>query len=367
LIIKIGSEPGRRGDQRSISEVMADAIPETMRAVVLGEYRADAIDAIGGLKIAERPIAPLQRGQVLVRIEAAPCNPSDLLLLQGKYGSLKNLPTVPGWEGAGTVIASGGGLFANWLRGKRVACALSDDRDGTWAEYFVVKASDCIPLKSKLTFDQAASLIINPFTAVGLFETARRGGHRAAIQTAAASQLGRMIIALAAEAKYPIINIVRRDEQAQLLKSLGAKNVLNSSSDGFVNELQSLSKRLMATIAFEAIAGDMTGALLNAMPRRSAVYLYGALSEQPCGSIDPIELIFNGKSLHGFYLGNWLRRQGAFGSVRTALRVQNLILSGRIETKVQRRLKLDEVVEGLRQYAQNMTDGKVLITPHAQQ
>jgi NADPH:quinone reductase-like Zn-dependent oxidoreductase len=335
-----------------------------MRAVVLGEYRGDVLDAINRLKVEERPIAQPERGQVLVRIEAAPCNPSDLLLLQGKYGSLKKLPTVPGWEGAGTVVASGGGLLARWLNGKRVACVLRDDRDGTWAEYFVAKASDCIPLKSKITFDQASSLIINPFTAVGLLETARRAGHRAAIQTAAASQLGRMVIALAADARYPLINIVRREAQVELLNSIGAENVLNSSNHGFLDELKMLSKRLRATAAFEAIAGDLTGTLINAMPRRSAVYLYGALSEEPCGKIDPVELIFNSKSLHGFYLGIWLRRRGIVGALRTAVRVQNLILSGRIETKVQRRLNLDEVIDGLRQYTHNMTDGKVLITPH---
>jgi NADPH:quinone reductase-like Zn-dependent oxidoreductase len=331
---------------------------------VLDEYRADVLDAIDGLKVVDRPIVPLKRGQVLVRIEAAPCNPSDLLLLQGKYGALKTLPTVPGWEGAGTVVASGGGFLAGWLNGKRVACALRSDRDGTWAEYFVAKASECIVLKGKMTMEQAASLIVNPLTAVGLLETARRGGHRAAVQTAAASQLGRMLIALAADARYPLINIVRRDEQVELLKSLGAEHILNSTGDGFAKELRALSKRLRATAAFEAIAGDMTGTLLNAMPRGSAVYLYGALSEQPCASIDPIEVVFNDKSLHGFYLGNWLRRRGLVGSIRTAIRVQNLIVNGRIATKVQRRLKLDEVADGLRQYAQNMTDGKVLITPH---
>jgi NADPH:quinone reductase-like Zn-dependent oxidoreductase len=343
---------------------MAHAIPDTMRAVVLQEYRGDVLAAIGGLTVAERSVPPLKRGQVLVRMEAAPCNPSDLLLLQGKYGALKKLPSVPGWEGAGTVVASGGGLLPRWLHGKRVAGVLRDDRDGTWAEYFVAKASDCIVLNNAVTFDQAASLIINPFTAVGLMETARRGGHRAAIQTAAASQLGRMIISLAADANYPLINIVRREGQVELLKSRGAEHVLDSSSNDFVLQLKSLSKQLKATVAFEAIGGDMTGMLINVMPRGSAVYLYGALSEEPCGRIDPVELIFNHKSLHGFYLGNWLRRRGLISALRTARRVQNLVLSGRIETKVQRRLGLDNVVDGLRQYAQNMTDGKVLITPH---
>ncbi|MCI0334064.1 MAG: zinc-binding dehydrogenase [Planctomycetes bacterium] len=344
--------------------MMASAIPERMRAVVLEAYREDVVDAIAGLKVVEQTVPPLRRGQALVRVEAAPCNPSDLLLLQGKYGSLKTLPSVPGWEGAGTVVASGGGLLAGWLNGKRVACALRGDRDGTWAEYFVANATECVPLKRAVPFDQAASLIVNPFTAIGLLETARRGGHRAAVSTAAASQLGRMLLAMAGEARFPLVNVVRRDAQVELLKSLGAEHVLNSSSEGFVEELMAVCKRLRATIAFEAIGGNMTGTLVSAMPRGSAVYLYGALSEQPCGGIDPVEVIFNAKSIHGFYLGSWLRRRGALGVLRAALRVQKLLVEGRIETTIQRRLKLDEVVDGLRQYVDNMTDGKVLITPH---
>src|SRR4051794_19470202 len=185
---------------------MPVAIPKKMRALVLREQRDDVLEAIRGLELQERPVPELRRGQVLVKIAAAPCNPSDLLLLQGKYGTLKKLPTVPGWEGAGTVVASGGGLLARWLKGKRVACALRADRDGTWAEYFVADANKCIPLKSAIPIEQAASLIINPLTAVGLLDAARRAGHAAAVHTVGASQVGRMMIAMADELNYPLIN-----------------------------------------------------------------------------------------------------------------------------------------------------------------
>jgi NADPH:quinone reductase-like Zn-dependent oxidoreductase len=335
-----------------------------MRAIVLSAHHDDVVEAIAGLKVEDRALPSLRRGQVLVRVEAAPCNPSDLLLLQGKYGSLKTLPTAPGWEGAGTVVASGGGFLAGWLQGKRVSFALRDDRDGTWAEYFVASARDCVPLKREITFEQAASLIVNPFTAIGLLETARRGGHRAAVSTAAASQLGRMMIAIAADDGYPLINVVRREEQVALLNSLGAQHVLNSSADNFDEELVALCKRLSATIALDAIGGTMTGTLLNAMPRGSCVYVYGALSEKPCGLIDPVGVVFNDKSVHGFYLGNYLKRGGILTALRIAMRAQKLLAGGRIETRIQRRLKLEEVVDGLTQYVQNMTDGKVLITPH---
>jgi NADPH:quinone reductase-like Zn-dependent oxidoreductase len=340
-----------------------DGIPERMRAVLLESYRADATEAVRNLKVVERPVPAPGRGQVLVRIEAAPCNPSDVLLLQGKYGTLKTLPSVPGWEGAGTVVSSGGGWLARWLRGRRVACGLQGDRDGTWAEYFLASAKDCIPLKRRMPVEQAASLIINPLTAMGLLDTARRGGHLAAVQTAGASQVGRMLIRMAAEVRYPIVSVVRRDAQVELLRSLGAEHVLSSASGDFPSRLAETCRRLRATAAFEAVAGEMTGIVLSAMPPRSTVYVYGALSEEPCRGVDPIGLIFQEKTIAGFYLGKWLRRRGALGTLRAAGRIQRMVLDGRIETRIQRRLKLSEVNEGLKQYLDRMTDGKVLILP----
>jgi NADPH:quinone reductase-like Zn-dependent oxidoreductase len=186
------------------------------------------------------------------------------------------------------------------------------------------------------------------------------------VQTAAAGQLGRMLLAMAKDSAYPLVNVVHRDAQVELLQSLGAEHVLNSSRDGFDAELKAVCKELGATIAFDAVAGDMSGTLLNVMPRGGVVYVYGALSEQPCRKIDPVETVFHDKSLHGFYLGNWLRKQGVFGALRAANYLQRSLVSGLIETKVQQRLKLDEVLDGLPRYVQNMTDGKVLITPQAQ-
>ena len=234
---------------------------------------------------------------------------------------------------------------------------------------FLAKASECVPLKRQITFDQGASLIINPFTAVGLLETARQGGHRAAVHTAGASQLGRMLQALAAEMNYPLIQVVRREAQVELLRSLGAQSqgtsyVLNSSRETFPDELKAMCDRLGATVAFDAVAGAMTGTIMNAMPPRSMVYVYGALSEEPCGNIDPVQLIFHNKEIKGFYLGTWMRRRGTWGILRAAGRVQRMLIDGRIAGVVERRVRLDEAKEGLRNYVENMTTGKVLITPH---
>jgi NADPH:quinone reductase-like Zn-dependent oxidoreductase len=342
-----------------------NTLPSQTRVVRLEKYQEDVVDAIGGLKVVERPVPSLRRGQVLVRIEAAPCNPSDLLLLQGKYGVLKTLPCVPGWEGAGTVMASGGGWLAGWLKGKRVACGRQDDRDGTWAEFFVADANTCIPLKPELSIEQASSMIVNPLTAMGLLDMARRAGHRAAVHTAGASQLGRMLLAMAAESNFPVIHVVRRNAQAELLRSLGAEHVLNSSDESFADQFQSECLAVDATAAFEAVAGDMSGTVINLMPPGSTAYAYGALSEEPCGNIDPIELIFRDKTVTGFYLGKWLSSRSLLGILRATGRVQRMLIDGRIATEFQRVLSLDEVVDGLKQYVNNMTQGKVLFKPQA--
>lgn len=355
----------RRVDQES-ELVMLESIPRQMRGVVISDYHAELTDAIDGLSVGELPVPTPGRGQVLVRIEAAPCNPSDLMLLLGKYGQLKTLPSVPGWEGAGTVVASGGGLLAGWLRGKRVACAVQEDRHGTWAEYMVAKAMQCIPLKKDIRFEQGACLIINPLTAMGLLDTARRGGHAAAVHTAGASQLGRMLIAMAARDNYPLVNLVRREEQVELLQSLGATHVFNSSDEDFAEQLQEITRRLGATAVFEAVGGDLTGTVFNALPRGTKVFVYGALSEEPCGNLDPVELIFHDKTVTGFYLGEWLQRRGTLGILRAAGRVQRMILDGVIETKFQRKVSLNDVRDGLHQYVENMTDGKLLIRPQAE-
>ena len=300
---------------------------------------------------------------MLVRIDSAPCNPSDLLFLQGKYGALKTLPSVPGWEGAGSRCQrwrSAGEL----ARGKRVACSNQDDRDGTWAQYMVANAAACVALKSQVSLEQGATLIINPLTAMGLLDTARRGGHRAAIQTAGASQVGRIVVRLAEEADYPVISVVRRESQVEILKSLGATHVLNSSDEDFVEQMKSQCERLEATAAFEAVAGDLSGIVLNAMPAGSTVYVYGGLSEKACASIDPIGLIFHDKSIAGFYLGKWLKQQSSLGILRAAGRLQRMIIEGHIDTTVQRRLDLDEVIAGLEHYVDHMTAGKMLIAPN---
>ncbi|MGA2796207.1 MAG: zinc-binding dehydrogenase [Thermoguttaceae bacterium] len=340
-------------------------IPNNMQAVVFDAYIERIEDAIWQLRIDTRPVPRPQRGQVLVRVEAAPCNPSDLLFLAGQYVVRKTLPAVPGWEGAGTVVQSGGGFMGNRLVGRRVAFGSQADRDGTWAQFTLADANMCIPLRARVDMEQGASLIINPITAVGLLDEARRHRHRAAVSTAAASQLGRMLLSLAREVRFPLIHVVRRSEQVDLLRSLGAEQVLNSEVAEFTDQLRDLCGRLRATVAFDAVAGEMSGKLLQAMPPKSTVLIYGVLSGENCCGIDPADLLFQDKRIEGFYLSNWLKRRGSIRTLFAANRVQRMMISGRLRTEIAHRLRFADLQQGLLDYCKNMTAGKAIITPWA--
>jgi NADPH:quinone reductase-like Zn-dependent oxidoreductase len=335
--------------------------PDQMRAVVLDDYRPDVEAAIAGLSVASMPVPRPGPGQVLVRMEAAPVNQSDLLFLQGLYGVRKELPAVPGWEGAGTVVASGGGLFARSLRGRRVACGGQTDADGTWAEYFVAPANQCVPLHRDVDFELGANSVVNPLTALGLLEMIRRGRHAAAVQNAAVSQVGLMMTRLCREAGIPLINIVRREEQAEMLRASSEPYVLDSSAAGHHQALRSLAKELRASIAFDAVAGETTGRLLDALPGGATVVVYGALSNEKCRELDPIGLIFHNKRVEAFYLGQWLKGKSFLAALRIVRKSQALIAGGTLRTNVARRIPLSGLREGLTDYVRNLSEGKAIL------
>ncbi|MCB1322918.1 MAG: zinc-binding dehydrogenase, partial [Leptospiraceae bacterium] len=288
------------------------SLPETTRAVELRAYDEQNIAVFP----ITRTLPALRNGQVMVRMHAASINPSDISFMRGQYGIKKKLPAVPGFEGCGTVIASGGGMLGAYLKGKRVSCAAAMDQDGTYAEYMVTQASTCLPLKSFIPDELGATMIVNPFTAWALVAgIARKEGYHAIVQNAAAGALGRMIYRLAAKLGMEVINIVRRPEQVEELRREGARHILLSDDDGFDRELAALCKKLNARIAFDAVAGEATESLCTAMPPGSRVIVYGGLSGAKC-AIQPGLMIFGGQRIEGFWLSRWLAEQGALHTPR---------------------------------------------------
>ena len=256
--------------------------------------------------------------ELVIMVEAAPINPSDLisLLASADIGSarrdggktvlasmtrtakaragLVDLPLAVGLEGAGTVIAAGANC--QHLVGSRVAAlALSL---GMFAQYKTVNVNECTPLPGNVGVRQAAGMFCNPLTALAIAETARLEGHAALVQTAAASNLGQMLVRICREDGVPLVNVVRRDEQVDMLREIGADYIVNSSDPSFRAQLRDAITATGAMIAFDAIGGgEMASELLQAfedvavsrLPAFSPygsheakqVYIYGHLDPSP--------------------------------------------------------------------------------------
>jgi NADPH:quinone reductase-like Zn-dependent oxidoreductase len=274
------------------------------------------------ISLLEVPTPEPSADEVVVRVEASPINPSDLGLLVGaadmtsaKAAGSKDAPIITarvpeaamramagrldesmpvGNEGAGVVIATGSSDAAKALMGKTVSMI----GGAMYSQYRTVKASDCLALPAGTTAAEGASWFVNPFTALGMTETMRREGHKALVHTAAASNLGQMLNKICLKDGIGLVNIVRKAEQAEILRKIGAKYVVDSSSPTFMSDLTNALAETGATIAFDAIGGGkLPGQILTCMEaaiNREAkaysrygsnvhkqVYLYGMLDPSP--------------------------------------------------------------------------------------
>ncbi|MBT9596719.1 MAG: zinc-binding dehydrogenase [Vitreoscilla sp.] len=274
------------------------------------------------LSLAEVETPTPRTGEVLVRVEAAPINPSDLGLLIGPadlstatVGGTAERPVVTarvpeaamramaarldqsmpvGNEGAGTVMAAGDSAAAQALLGRRVAVL----GGAMYSQWRCVPVEQCLQLPEGASAADGASSFVNPLTALGMVETMRREGHTALAHTAAASNLGQMLNRICLQDGIGLVNIVRKPEQVALLREAGAAQVVDSSAPGFMAELTEALAATGATIAFDAIGGGkLAGQILTGMEaalNRQAteysrygstthkqVYLYGALDMGP--------------------------------------------------------------------------------------
>jgi NADPH2:quinone reductase len=313
----------------------------------------------GKLFIEEVPMPKPGKGEVLIKVAASPINPSDLSFLNGTYLTQKKYPVVPGLEGSGLVVEAGEGFFPKLRKGKRVMFTASDEHDGAWAEYVVTSAMKCIPVSNHVSFEQAATLIVNPLTALALINIAKAGGHKALVNNAAASALGKMILRLAHRENIEVINIVRKKEQADLLETLGAKHVLNSEAVDFKPKLKEISHQLHANLLLDAVGGKQTSILLEASPKGSKQISYAKLSEEDF-CLDPRILIKEEKTMEGFQLANWTAKRKIWQVLSDIKKVKKMVADV-FQTEIQDTFPLNEINEAIETYKNNMTKGKVLV------
>lgn len=298
---------------------MSDPLPKTaleLRSLVTPDGTLE-------LSLHDVPVPAPSADEVVVRVEAAPINPSDLGLLipsaadmsAATVGGTPERPVVTaplrdgalaglsarvgvslpvGNEGAGTVVAAGTSAPAQALLGKVVATA----GGAMYAQYKVINAAACLVLPDGATAREGASSFVNPLTALGMLETMRREGHSALVHTAAASNLGQMLLKACLADGVPLVTVVRRTEQEELLRGLGARYVCNSASPSFETDLVDALKATSATLAFDATGGGtLASQILNGMEQAAnatasqysrygsavhkQVYIYGSLDTGP--------------------------------------------------------------------------------------
>lgn len=296
--------------------------------------------------------------ELIVRVDAAPVNPSDLGMLLGpadltlaktegdgenRVTSIplspaqakalwrrKDLSLCPGLEGAGTVIAAG--AHCKDHIGKTVAMF-----GGTmYAEHRKISIDDCMVFPEGVEPAKCASSFVNPLTALSMLDVFHREGHKAVVHTAAASNLGQMLVKLCNEDGIPLINIVRRENQEGILRALDAQYICNSESPTFLNDLVQLFRETQATLAFDAIGGGaMASTILQAMETVYApeefyiygsnvhkqVYVYGILNPAP---IEISRTAGMAWSVSGFLMMNYLDRLDA----QTVQKMKDRIVRG---------------------------------------
>jgi NADPH2:quinone reductase len=377
----------------------------TMASPETGQELRSLVTPDGTLKLslAEVPVSQPQPNEVLIRVEAAPINPSDLGLLfagadmsaaevsgpadspvisaalsagamralAGRVGT--SLPV--GNEGAGTVVVAGSSAAAQALLGRTVAVA----GGGMYAQYRLVDASLCLVLPEGTPASLAASSFVNPLTALGMVETMRREGHSALVHTAAASNLGQMLNKLCVEDRVPLVNIVRKAEQEDLLRAIGAVNVCNSTSPSFMEELTEALVDTGATLAFDAIGGgNLAGQILTGMEAAATasadvysrygstthkqVYIYGGLDRGPT--------VLNRNFGMAWGIGGWLLTPFLQSIGPEAIQaLQQRVAAGLVTTFASTYTKEVSLSEALQPdvfsvYALQATGEKYLITPH---
>jgi NADPH2:quinone reductase len=363
------------------------------------------VKATGELELSVITTATPQPGpdEVVVRIEATPINPSDIGLLFGaadlssaKASGATNNPIVTmriperamssmaarvgqsmvvGNEGAGVVVATGESAVARALLGKMVAVL----GGAMYAQYRTVKYDQCLVLPEGATASDGASCFVNPLTALGMVETMRREGHKALVHTAAASNLGQMLNKICSKDQIGLVNIVRKPEQADLLKRMGAQYVCDATAPTFMLDLTQALVETGATIAFDATGGGkLAGQILTCMEsalNRTAieysrygsttlkqVYIYGGLDTGPTEFVRNFGFAW---SMGGWLLFPFLQRLG-----EPAVQVLKQRVAAELKTTFastySKEISLAEALdlEAIAMYGQRATGTKYLINPH---
>lgn len=342
-------------------------LPEQMQALVLTQdgyaaqrsgTRLEALEPY--VQLVTLPVPAPEGGQVLIKVKMASINPSDVMFIKGMYGQPRRKGQPAGFEGVGEVVAAGNGAEA--LLGKRVAFAAGRSGWGSWADYAVADAGACIAVADGIRDEDAAAFIVNPLTALAMFDIVRQAGQKSFILSAAASQLCKLMIGVAKDEGFRPIAIVRRDDQIEPLRQAGAAHVLNATSSGFSSKLGAIIGKEAPRIFLDAVTGPLGGAVFTAMPKHARWIIYGRLDENATTIPEPGQFIFMHKRIEGFWLTDWMRKTPADRKLAVVAEAQKRFADGNWATEVTAVVPLPEAIKRVPEELAK-PNGKVFIAP----
>ncbi|MGW1159514.1 zinc-dependent alcohol dehydrogenase family protein [Streptomyces sp. NPDC002513] len=298
-----------------------------------------------------------------VRILATPVNPSDLLYVRGYYAGVEaRFPAPVGFEGVGVVDAVGPGV-KNVSTGQRLSVV--NGTGGNWAEYAVVPAGDLFPVPDEIPDEQVASFVINPASAILMVRrvlAVPRGEWL--LQSAAGSELGRMIIRLAQREGIRTVNVVRRRESAAELERLGADAVIVSTEGPIDEQVRDIVGPEGVKYALDPVVGETGTQMFKALHEDGRMLVYGSLTGEPIRvGEDPRTILAGRRILEVYWLGYWLPRLTDAERQQLGEDIVTLMREGVLETSPGRTYALDEIGDAVAQAEQKGRQGKVLLVP----
>ncbi len=301
------------------------------------------------------PVPPVGKGQALVKVHLAAVNPSDIHFIKGEYGQPRVRGVPAGFEAVGEVVAGETPLLGH--RASFFATA-----SGAWAEYALTDAAQLVPCRPDLPEVAAAGQLVNPLTAIAMFDLVKESRAESFVLNAAGSQLGKYLIALGKDNGVAPIAVVRRAEQAAALKELGAASVIVSADPDALTQAKATFRNVPPAILLDAVGDQFTADLFFAMPRHATWVNYGKLATEAPKLTELGQMIFMNKKIEGFWLTRWIKQVGP-DRVRAAfVEIQERFVTGQWTTDVAEVVGLSDAMTRL-PGALSIPDGKVFIDP----
>lgn len=306
------------------------------------------------LDVVEVPVPEPGPGQIRMKVTARPINPSDVLNIQGLYGTPPALPAVMGFEAVGVIDACGPGVPLP--RGLRVYALTA----GTWSEYMVLPAMSTIPIPDEVSDEVACQLIVNPLSAWLMLDELDLKPGEWILQTAGGSALGQMFVQMAHKRGLKTISTVRRDDQIALLEAKGADVVVNIEKESLVERVKAHTHGKGVPGAIDAVGGAVGALAHESLATGGKLLVYGVLSGEPI-PVNTAITLFKGLTIKGFWLTRWVMTARAETRQALVENIMNLLASGEIAPPVEARYPLDQVKEAVAHASRPGRNGKILL------